>query len=412
MPYSFLEHRLAQENMPKLTKIAKESGITRMNSVYPVVSSVAWTTYSTGENPGGHNIFGFVDRVAKPFGIKIPTAKDRKARTIWSRLSRQGKRVIIINVPMTYPPERVNGILVSGFLCPDIEKSSYPVQFCNYLKSQDYTIDVDAWLAQNNQKKKFMEQLHRAMEKRFTLTFKLFEREEWDFFQLHIMETDRLFHFFWNEIDNGQDFNEDIKSFFEKLDDFVGDLRERLSDKDRFLILSDHGFCGIKSEVQLNLWLQNQGLLKFKENAEKKLSSYDRESLCYSLIPGRIFINLKGREEKGSVNKNDYERVRKEIKERLLDFKDPRSGERIIERVFFREEIYEGPYLEAAADIIVHPAAGFDLKGRVDTDDIFNSSALNGMHTYNDAFILGVNFDLNSVSSIQDVKNIIINKDD
>ena len=216
MPYSFLEHRLAQENMPKLTKIAKESGITRMNSVYPVVSSVAWTTYSTGENPGGHNIFGFVDRVAKPFGIKIPTAKDRKARTIWSRLSRQGKRVIIINVPMTYPPERVNGILVSGFLCPDIEKSSYPVQFCNYLKSQDYTIDVDAWLAQNNQKKKFMEQLHRAMEKRFTLTFKLFEREEWDFFQLHIMETDRLFHFFWNDCSVASSWPMSIKSILKK----------------------------------------------------------------------------------------------------------------------------------------------------------------------------------------------------
>lgn len=409
MPHSFLEQIFSQGKMPQLKKITHDFGVKKIDSVYPTVSSVAWTSYMTGENPARHNIFGFVDRIANPFQIKIPTARDRRSQTIWRQLSQQGKRVIVINVPLTYSPEEVNGIMVSGFLCTDIEKSSYPMQFSNYLKSQDYIIDVDVWLARGNQRRKFMDQLHQAMEKRFALTLELMDKEEWDFFQLHIMETDRLFHFFWNEIDNEGEFSKDIDNFFGKLDDFLGNLYARLSDQGRLLVLSDHGFCGIKNEVQLNLWLQKQGLLKFEDNREKKLANYDRGSLCYSLIPGRIFINLAGREEKGTVDKRDYEKLRLDIKERLLNFKNPKNEEKVIDKLFFREEIYEGPYLERAADIIAHPAKGYDLKGKINAGEIFDSSVLSGMHTYDDAFICGVNFDLDSVTSVQDIKKIIIN---
>lgn len=407
-PYSFLERGFAQGRMPNLAKIAQDFGMERINSVYPTVSSVAWTSYMTGENPAGHNIFGFVDRIANPFQIRIPTAEDRKGQTIWNKLSQQGKRVIVINVPLTYPPEKVNGILVSGFLCTDIEKSSYPVQFSAYLKSKGYIIDADAWLARSNKKKEFMGQLHRAMEKRFELALELMGKEQWDFFQLHIMESDRLFHFFWDDIDNETEFSKDIDTFFKRLDGFIKQLQQKLSNKDRLLILSDHGFCGIKNEVQLNLWLEEQGLLRFEDNAERKLPNYDRGSLCYCLIPGRIFINLEGREEKGNVRKNDYENLRQDIKQRLLNFQNPKNGEKIIDKVFFREDVYEGPYLENAADIIAHPKRGYDLKAKLEANSIFESSALNGMHTYDDAFICALNFGLDEVSSIQDVKKGII----
>lgn len=412
IPYSFLEKKFNQGQLPNLAKINKDFGMKRINSVYPTVSSVAWASYMTGENPAKHKIFGFLDRIANPFQIKTPTARDRKGQTIWDQLSQQGEKVIVINVPLTYPPSKVNGILVSGFLCADIEKSSYPAGFASYLKSMDYTIDVDAWLARNNQKRKFMDQLHQAMEKRFAVALELMDKEEWGFFQLHIMETDRLFHFFWDEIDNGQEFSEDINSFFEKLDNYIGDLRAKLSDEARLLILSDHGFCGVKNEVQLNLWFQKQGILKFKDNNERKLPNYDRSSLCYSLIPGRIFINLRGREERGGVDKKDYERLREDIKKELLSFQNPQNGERIIDKVFLREEIYEGRYLEDAADIIVHPSRGYDLKGKIDANNVFETSVLKGMHTYNDAFICGVNLDISGVNSILDVKKNCLKADE
>lgn len=411
-PYSLLEKNFAQGKMPQLKKLAGEFKLKRISSVYPTISSVAWTSYMTGKNPAVHNIFGFVDRTAKPFAINIPTAKDRRAETIWGELSRQGKRVIVVNVPLTYPPEKVNGILVSGFLCPDIEKSCYPEGIAEHLKSLNYVIDADVWLARDNHKEEFMRQLYQITEKRFKVGFDLMEKEEWDFFQLHIMETDRLFHFFWDNIVERGEFSKDIEGYFQQLDFLIGQLKERLSDQDRLLILSDHGFCAIKNEVQLSLWLEEQGFLRFEPGAERKLKNYHRATRCYCLIPGRIFINLVDREEKASVPQNDYAKLRQEIKDRLLDFKNPQNGEEVIDQVFFREEIYQGPYLEQAADIIAHPKRGYDLKGTTDASRIFDSSPLKGMHTYDDAFALGINLDLDGVNLIQEVKKIIIDGND
>ena len=132
--------------------------------------------------------------------------------------------------------------------------------------------------------------------------------------------------------------------------------------------------------------------------------------MCYSLLPGRIFINLEGREERGTVKRSEYQRLREEIKQKLLALTTPNMEEKVIDKVFFREEIYSGTYLEQAADIIAHPNRGYDLKGRPDSGDIFEKTHLNGMHTYDDAFICAKNCDINSVKSIQDVKKIILQK--
>lgn len=405
VPYTFLKDTFGKGNMPNLAKLEEEYGSKRMNSVYPTVSSVAWTTYSTGKNPAQHGIFGFMDRNPNPFTLKIPTAADRKAPTIWHKLSEEGRRVIVINVPLTYPPERVNGILVSGFLCTDIDRCSYPSKYNDLLKSKGYIIDPDAWLARES-KEKFMGQITLALQKRFEVAFELMNREKWDFFQLHVMETDRLFHFFWLDLENRGEFYSDVERFFYKLDDYIGQLLQKLTDHDRLLILSDHGFCGVRADVQLNLWLNREGLLKFDSSqTDKKLINYHRDTICYSLIPGRIFINLEGREQKGSVKPRDYNRIREEIKQRLLEFKDPVGNHRIIDRVFFKEEIYEGDYIGDAADLIAHPIRGYDLKAQLEGEDIFMRTPINGMHTYSDAFISGVNLDISPIKSIQDVKD-------
>ncbi len=407
-PYSLLKRLFEEGLLPNIKEVVESGSFKRMNSVYPTVSSVAWASYSTGLDPSGHNIFGFIDRISNPFSLKISTARDKKGKTLWKELSEQKKKVIVINVPSTYPPEEVNGILISGFLCPDIENCVYPKNISGYLKSKGYIIDVDAWLIKES-REKFIKVLLEAMDKRFEVAFDLMKKEQWDFFQLHIMETDRLFHFLWDDIEEGIEKFKDIMLFFEKLDNHVKVLKERLSGKDRFLVLSDHGFCRIKKEIQLNTWLEKEGFLKFEDGGKSKLADYSKDSVCYSLLPGRIFINLKGREEKGSVESNTYNKTRNFIKERLLKLKD-QEGQLVIEKVFFREEIYKGNYIENAADIIAHPARGYDLKGELNTSDIFTLSNRSGMHTYDDAFISGINIDINCVSSIQDVKNIIVNR--
>ncbi len=407
MPFSFLDRQFKNGHMPQFAKLACTYGYQKMNSVYPTVSSVAWTTYATGANPGQHGIFGFVDRVADPFAVKIPTARDRKAETLWHKLSNKQKRVIVINVPLTYPPEPVNGILISGFLCTDISDVAYPQDMSQYLKLKNYVIDVDAWLARKS-KQEFMSKLNEALETRFEIAFELMEKEKWDFFQLHIMETDRLLHFFWKDLEAEGEFYPQIETFFTKLDRYIGKLKERLASHNRLLILSDHGFCAIKAEVQLNVWLEKQGFLKFDSNAEKKLANYARETLCYALIPGRVYINLEGREEKGSVSIHDYEKVRQDVRQRLSELRDPETNTQVVDKVFLREEIYKGPLLEQAADLIVHPVNGYDLKATIDDDDLFVRTALDGMHTYDDAFVCGVNMDVSVLESIQDVSRQLL----
>ncbi len=407
VPFTLIEKLFQENGLKNLKDICTQGSYHRMNSVYPTISSVAWTCYMTGTNPGEHDIFGFIDREPDPFAIKIPLAEDRKTDSLWKKLSDKGKRVIVINVPLTYPPEKVNGILASGFLCTEIENLCYPEEYTKYFKSKKYIIDVDAWLAREN-KQKFISELFKAMEKRFEITFDLMKKEEWDFFQLHIMETDRLLHFFWNDLENGGEFQGQAIKFFKKLDEFIEELRNKLNKEDGLIILSDHGFCKIKNIVQLNVWLEKEGLLKFNPGSEKQLPNYHEDSICYSLIPGRIFINLKGREEKGTVREKDYEKTRKILKKKLLNFKHPNSGEQIIDKVFYREEIYSGPYLDNAADLIAHPNNGYDLKARLDTDNIFDTDILNGMHTYDDAFICENNMDINNIKSIEEVSNCIL----
>ncbi|MHB1392546.1 MAG: alkaline phosphatase family protein [Clostridia bacterium] len=408
LPYSWISEKLSNIWMPNLSNLSRKGSIKRINSVIPTISSVAWTSYATGENPGEHNIYGFVDRCPNPLDIIISTSKNRTADTIWSKLSAQGKKVIVINVPLTYPPEPVNGKMVSCFLCTNLEKGTYPKDFYRYLQSKEYVIDANTWQAKDS-REKFLDELFTIMKKRFEVSFELMDREEWDFFQLHIMETDRLFHFFWDDIARKgiSRLSDRINEFFKDLDLYIGELLERLPKGTRLIILSDHGFCGIKYECQLNVWLQQEGLLKFGDECEKKLVNYHKDSLCYSLLPGRIYLNLKGREENGTVEQRDYSRVRELVKDKLLQLMSPDGMEHVIERVFYKEELYSGPYLHNAPDIVAHPQRGYDLKGAF-SGDLFTRSHLNGMHTYDDAVIVGRNEDVSRTDSIMDVAGIIL----
>lgn len=408
VPYTFLKEGIEKGRYPNLKKFVEEyTGLKQYNSVYPPVSSVAWTSYMTGKNPGEHSIFGFVDRTASPFRLKIPLGRDRTVKTLWKKLSEQGKKVLVMNVPLTFPPEEVNGILISGFLTPDIERGVYPPSLVPYLKKRDYVIDVDPGLGHTN-RKRFMEEIHRTLDGRMKIFLELLKKDNYDFAQCNIMETDRINHFFWSDYEDNGEFKEDFEGFYRKLDRWIGVILDSLNKNDKLLVLSDHGFCRVRFNVQLNQFLKEEGYLFFDRDAPKDITDLSKESRAYSLIPGRVYINLKGREEKGGVLEGEYDKLRQELKEKLLELKSP-DNESILKEVFFREEIYSGQYLEKAADIIVHPHPGFDLKADVTTERLFQPpGAINGMHTYNDAVIFGKNFDLRDIKSIQDPLTMIM----
>ncbi|MFQ6032153.1 MAG: alkaline phosphatase family protein, partial [Candidatus Zixiibacteriota bacterium] len=196
VPYSMVSGLVAKGkgDWPNFANIFGKKSVVPMHSVIPTISSVAWSSFMTGKNPAKHNIFGFIDRVPNPFRIYIPTGKNMKSETLWEILSKNDKRVIVMNVPVTYPPRQVNGILVSGFLATDLEKATYPREISSILKDMGYIIDVDPWKAKED-KDQFLRDLFQALEKRIEVMFHFLEQEKWDFFMCHIMETDRINHF-------------------------------------------------------------------------------------------------------------------------------------------------------------------------------------------------------------------------
>lgn len=388
VPYTFLTRLIKEGRMPNMAGLVEKGHLQRINSVYPTVSSVAWASFMTGQNPGGHNLYGFVDRRPNPFRLFIPTAVNMPLKTLWEKLSEAGKKVIVINVPATYPPRKVNGIMIACFLSPGLDKAVFPGDLAPALKNMGYIIDADPWLARES-REKFLARLNLVLDKRFETAIYLMKNRPWDFFMLHVMETDRINHFFWRDMETGHPvYAAQFYDFYTKIDGLIGKLLEQSGSDLNLVILSDHGFCSIKKEVYLNYWLTKEGYLKFTGDKPRSLQEIHPDTTAYSLIPGRIYINLKGREEKGSVFINEYEPLCRELKDKILKLKDPDDGQFIFENVFFREEIYSGPYVENAPDLIAVPFNGYEIKGDIDKANFTGKGFNQGMHTFDDAFIL------------------------
>jgi predicted AlkP superfamily phosphohydrolase/phosphomutase len=313
-----------------------------------------------------------------------------RAKPLWRYFDERELRSIWINLPIAYPPEKINGAMISGFLGTELEDCVHPRELLPSLKKVNYVIDPDPWLARTD-RAAFMRELFHALRARGAATFHLLE-QSWDFFMLHVMETDRLHHFFWDAKDNSQSsFHRDFWRLYTEIDRFIGELIPAVPKDCEFLMLSDHGFCDLKHDVDLNFYLQQEGFLGYQNDQARELGEFHCDTRAFSLLPGRVFVNLKGRERTGSVFPTDYERVCTEVEQALCALKAP-SGELVIKKIVKREEIYHGPYAERAADLIAIPYDGFDLKAKLGGTKLFERSPINGMHTFDDAFLFVRNY--------------------
>ena len=388
VPHSFIQKMLQGGELPNFRSLLSVGSMAKMRSTIPCVSSVAWSSYMTGRNPGKHNIYGFVDRDPKSLDIYIPTSKNMGCQTLWESLGQQGKRVLVINVPLTYPPRPVNGILIGCFLCINIDKVSYPREISRTLKRMGYRIDADARQARENEAA-FLEDLHETLRKRVEVGLYLYEKEEWDFFQLHLMETDRMNHFFWDGWAEESSPHRDVFfKFYREVDKALGEIVRKVDPESELIILSDHGFCPIQKEVNLNTWLKEKGWLKFEGEASQDLKAIHPSSRAYSLLPGRIyFLNEDGSEQKG---------FEKEMISSLLELRDSPSGLNMIQKVWRREEIYRGSFERNSPDLVAVPQPGYDLKGNFAAREVSVESEMKGMHTDDDAFLYVRNHQIKS----------------
>jgi predicted AlkP superfamily phosphohydrolase/phosphomutase len=154
-------------------------------------------------------------------------------------------------------------------------------------------------------------------------------------------------------------------------------------------VVADHGHTLIHREFFPNAWLRDQGLLRFTGDKPKGPADIDPASKVFVLDPGRVYLQRAGRFPLGTVGEGEAQDLLGRLREGLLGLRDPSPGApaegRPVPRVFARDELYAGPCLDAAPDLVIHFNDGYDPKGAMARSELFGRSALTGMHTYADS---------------------------
>ena len=385
LPYSLASRFTSDGLMRSLAALLAEGEMVRMESVLPPVSSVAWASFQTGSNPGKSGIFGFAELTCD-FDLRVATSEDLQARTIWEIASDGGKRVISLGVPMTFPPRPIHGIMVSDFLTPSLEKGVWPPSALPKISEFGYVLDIDPVQARESLDYLKREAL-KALNARANTVLSLCEREDWDLFFAHFIETDRVNHFLWKYFDEGDPVNHRyFLDFYARVDEVIAEVKRRINlDEVALIILSDHGFCRTQHEVEMNFWLEHEGYLEYSASSRPGWKTIHHRSKAVALVPGRIHILREGIWESGSVTESEYEGVCESLLSKLKNLRDPETGNKICKRVLTRNEAFKGPCV--GPDIIIDPHDGYDLKAAHGKDSLFSTSPISGMHTFHDAML-------------------------
>ena len=359
-----------------------------IESIVPPESSACWPSLTTGVNPGKTGVYGFQDREIGSYETYVPMGRDVRAPRLWDYVEQAGRSATVMNVPITFPPQRDIQRMVSGFLSPELEKACHPDSLASELEEMGYRIDVNAQLGHEADKTAFIEDAHESLKARFRAFKRYVEADDWDLFFGVFMTPDRVNHFLFEDYEQDGTYRDAFLEFYATLDEYLGELVETMPGDVTTLVASDHGFTTLDREVYLNHWLRSEGWLSYQNEDHEKLADIADETRAYSLIPGRFYLNLEDREPRGSVSRGDYAETLEELTDMLEGLTGP-DGSAVVDRVVRGSNVFTGDHDDIAPDLVALPSDGFDLKaGFSDRNGIFDKGARNGMHTFGDATLV------------------------
>jgi len=293
---------------------------------------------------------------------------------------------VIINVPFTYPADSVDGVLIAGFVALDLKRATHPPSLIPKLNELDYRIDVDSDKAHRSMDL-FLKDLDRTLQARIAAYRYLWDKEDWQTFMLVFTGTDRLAHFLWQAYeDESHKYHSAFLQHLRQIDEVIGEIRGRMGENDSFLMLSDHGFELSEVEVQINLFLSQEGFLKFTNDPPKSLADIDYGTKAFALDPARIYINLEGKYPRGSVKPKDRDAIIDKLRSSFESLEI--DGRKVVQRVCLKEDVYEGPYLDHAPDMVLLSNKGIDLKASLKAKQLSGKDIFTGKHSQKDAFLL------------------------
>jgi predicted AlkP superfamily phosphohydrolase/phosphomutase len=260
------------------------------------------------------------------------------------------------------------------------------------LDSMDYRLDVDAQKAHESIDD-FLVDLDQTLDARIEAYRYLWDNQEWQTFMLVFTGTDRLMHFLWDAYDDKDHKHHDsFVRHFRKIDEAIGEIAGKMDNGDQLIMLSDHGFERLEKDVYVNHLLASEGFLTLDPDAEPGLAGISSATKAFALDPGRIFINERGKYPAGSVGPADADACLKDLEDLFASLQT--DGRRVMKYIHRKQDVYSGPYLDDAADLILVAEKGFNLKGRISSEELFSKGPFTGKHTYPDAFLLLADGDL------------------
>ncbi len=394
--------------LPTLGRLLAEGAHGPLESTLPPVTSPAWPSFMTGVNPGKHGVFDFIQARAGSFNLVNATSI--RSPTLWELLSAAGRRIGVLNVPVTYPPPAVNGFLVAGLLAPARREIAFPPGFLARYEPElgPYRVTPGVQYKPGNEGA-FIADLHLLMERRTRYALRLMQTEPWDFFMVHYLALDVAQHALWRHMDpthplhdpaSAAHYGNAIRDLYRRADDALAQFLDQLDGNTVVLIMSDHGFGPLHRVVNLNNLLLQAGLLHLKrqpvvrlraglfrrgltpaaaygliarfglQNLVWRVSKQARNKVVDSFLSfedvdwsrtlaysmghvGQIFINRRGREPHGIVGPAEVEDVRRRVIAALESLRDPDSGRPLLDRVIPGEEAAHGPYADQGPDLHV-----------------------------------------------------------
>jgi predicted AlkP superfamily phosphohydrolase/phosphomutase len=370
----------------------------------------------TGKNPGKHGIFDFFRPRPGTYDLEFVNGGHRRAPTFWRLLSDAGRPVVSISLPCTFPPEPVNGVMISGFDFPGDGPESfvdargmYPPGLYEELLRHVGRHPIDAAVVSDIKRGRpdlVVERIVEAVRKKAATAHYLLEHRPWDCFMILFGESDGAGHQFWKYADRRSPLFTDqppglqdsILRIYQELDRQTGELLARLPPDTTVLVMSDHGFGGVSDwALYPNCWLHECGFLRLRGRATRRLTRVLEalkqwgvatlptwlQRTLHRRVGGRlgqfearvryglidwahteayfdenpyfptVRVNLQGRQPKGTVAPGrPYEAVRDRLIRELEAWRHPATGAPVVQKAYRREEVYSGPCVDEAADII------------------------------------------------------------
>ncbi|GJM45451.1 MAG: hypothetical protein DHS20C21_22930 [Gemmatimonadota bacterium] len=409
---------LADGSLPNLARLRDEGVTGPLQSIVPPVTAPAWCSFMTGKNPGKHGVFEFFMRAPGGFEEVPVSSSSRAGRTLWQLLGDSGKKVMVVNVPVTYPPTPVNGHLIGDFLTPmgdreftwphgllrEVEEATGPYEL--------YHVEV----YRKGRAGVVLDELERVLAANRRANRWLIENKEWDFAMFHVWGTDRFGHELWHLLDERHPMHDPAEAhihrdravgYWRQVDAAVGEWIEAAGEDVTTLVISDHGFGPIHQFLVFNVWLLQQGWIRLKPGigafvrrslfelglspalgyrlsmrlgfARLRLSAgvgtrkrllerinrvflslndvdWSRTKVYSKGNYGQLFLNLKGREPHGIVEPGtEAEAVLDDLARGLRELRDPETGEPLIGDIWRSEELYHGAHADRAPDLTFLP---------------------------------------------------------